>query len=298
MTQAYQMPPFDVAKYKISDSSKKLYKYTIWMIFAVIALIVLAAIAIFVIIGISIDDLMAIDPDNIYEFADALLAGGAVAIVLILIGALAVVVIQIMIFVQYYKLGSGYSLLSKIDPSTVSLQYASYGIYGYIAAIIIGLFVPNTAGSIISILSYVSLAVGFFFIYRSFVDYRGVGRFNKKPTMLLFIGAAISAITQLTSMFTVFGSFGSIIGFILLLLGFRELGSDIMIVQPPSGQAGPYADAPKVEPLETHPAKPAPSDPIPKAPVPHEVAEARYCANCGAKQPVNVKFCQNCGESL
>ena len=299
MAQTYQMPPFDRVKFNISDSSKKLFNYTIGMILAIIGLVILVAIAVFVIIGLSIDEIMNIDPDNIYEFADAFIAGGAVAIVLVLIGILAVVVLQVLIYVQYYRLGTGFNLIAKLDPSIVSSQYASYGIYGYIGGTILGIFVPNTAGSVISILAYSSLAVGLYFIYKTFVDLRGLGRFNKKPTMLLFIGAALQAGSQIAAIFTLFGSIGSIIGFILLLQGFKELSRDIMIVQLPAGQPGPYADAPQVAPLEeAHPAKPAPGEPIPKAPEPHQVAPPKFCSNCGAKQPVNVKFCQNCGETL
>jgi len=299
MAQTYQMHPFDVAKLKISESSQKLYKYLLWSVLIGIVLIVLVLIAVFVFIGLTIDELLTIDQDNIYDFATTIFSEGVVAaIILVLVGVIALIVISIMVYVQYYRLGSGYAFLARADPITPSSQYASYGIYGYIGGVILGMFIPGTAGSVISILANVSLAVGFYFIYKAFVDYRGQGRFNKSPNMMLFIAVAVNIITAVVNIFSLFGSIGSIIGFILLLLGFRELGKDIMIVQPPAGQPGPYADAPQVEPLEAHPAKLVPSEPIPKAPEPHGEPAGKFCSNCGAKQPVNVKFCQNCGGTI
>ena len=299
MSQTYQMPPFDFAKYKISESASKLHKYTLWQVLSTFAIFVLFVIAIFVILipmGFSIADF---DTNNLYELVESFFQGGAIIITFLAIIGIILIIISIMVFFQYYALGRGFEALYKIDPVSVSSQYASYGIMGYIIATIIGLFVPNVAGSVISILGSVSLAIGFYFVYRTFIDYRAQGRFRGSPTIMLFIAVAINLVSTIVSMFTIFATLGTIVGSILIIIGFRELAKDIMIIQPGATQPGPYDDSTTVQPIATHPAKPAPVDPIPKATDPHRSSdEVRFCSSCGAKVSNVDKFCPNCGGTI
>ncbi len=299
MSQTYQMPPFDFAKYKISESSRKLYKYTLWQVFITLAIFILLVIAIFVVlipIGFSITDF---DTNDLYSLGESLLEGGAIIITFLAIIGLILIIISIMVFFQYYALGRGFDALYKVDPISVSSQYASYGIMVYLVATIIGLFVPNIAGSVISILGNVSLAIGFYFVYKTFIDYRAKGRFRGSPTMMLFIAVAINLISTVVSIFTIFATLGTIIGSILIIIGFRELARDIMVIQPGATQPGPYDDSTTVQPIATHPAKPAPVDPIPKATDPHRSSdEVRFCSSCGAKVSNVDKFCPNCGGTI
>ena len=290
MYQSQQMHPFDYAKHKIADSSNKLYKYLLWAVFLAITLVIILIIALIVIIGTSI---ASIDPNNIYEIIGTLFTGGAVAITLLVIAGIGLIILMIMIYVQYYKLGSGFGLLHRSDPINENAKYASYGIQGYIVAIILGLFIPGYAGSVISLLGNASLAIGFYFVYKLFVDYKGLGRFNQKPTIMLFIAVAINLITSIVSFFSLYGGIGSIIGFILLVYGFRDLSKDIMVVLPPT--AGPDVAQQVVSktPQEVSVAKTTAV--VTETP---PTSDAKFCSNCGAKAQPGSKFCENCGSNL
>lgn len=282
------MHPFDYAKHKIADSSNKLYKYLLWTVFIAIAMIIVLIISIVVILiplGFSIDDF---DTNNLYNMAESLFAGGVVVIALVIIAGIALIIILIMTYIQYYKLGSGFSLLQKADPISESAKNASYGIQGYIIAIIIGIFVPGIGGTIIAILGNVALAIGFYFVYKMFGDYKTQGRFNLKPTIVLFIAVGINVITEIVTFFTLFGPIGSIIGFILLVYGFKDLSKDIMQVQPPTG--GPVKEQP--DPSQT-PSVSATTQTVTSPPT-----SALFCSSCGSKVKSGTKFCENCGANI
>ncbi|NPD88322.1 MAG: zinc ribbon domain-containing protein [Asgard group archaeon] len=286
MSYQSQMHPFDIAKYKISDSSNKLYKYLLWTV--VIAIIMVIVLVVSVVALASGFDFTDFDTNNLYSTIESLFAGGIVVIVLVSITGIALFIIMIMTYIQYYKLGSGFSLLQKSDSVSENAKNASFGIQGYLVAIIISIFVPDLAGAIISMVGNTALALGFYFVYRMFVDYQNQGRFNKKPTMILFIAATINLITAVASLFTTFGSIGSIIGFIMLVYGFRDLSKDIMQVQPPLGGPAKVQHIPSQTPsvsVTTQTETPPPTG-------------ALFCSNCGAKFQSGAKFCENCGSNL
>ncbi|MCG3222330.1 MAG: zinc ribbon domain-containing protein [Candidatus Heimdallarchaeota archaeon] len=285
MNQQSQMHPFDYAKHKIADSSNKLYKYLLWTVFIAIAMFIVIIISIVVILGSSLADL---DPNDLYGMIEALFTGGAVVIALVVIAGLALIIILIMTYIQYYKLGSGFSFLHKADPINDYGKNASYGIQGYIVAIILGIFVPGIGGTVISLIGNASLALGFYFVYRLFVDYQNKGRFNKKPPLILFIAVCINLITSIVSFFTLFGPIGNIIGFIMLVYGFRDLSKDITFVQPPTG--GPARD----QPVQSQ----TPSVSVAAQTETSPSTGAQFCSSCGAKVQSGVKFCENCGANI
>lgn len=286
--------PFEDAKNKISDSSRKLYRYTLWATFLGFAFAIILIISLFVILiplGFMLEDF---DLDNLYESGEALIASnffttGIVAAIFLGIVLVALIIIMIMTYVQYYKLASGFNRLHKSEPRDETTKYISYGIYGYVIAIIAGIFIPGTAGNIVNVLGNVSLAIGVYLIYKLFGDYKNEGRFKGKPSILLFIGLAIQAIASISSIFNEFGSLGSLLGFILMLLGFRDLSRDIRIVDPPSAQGIPAKSTPDQQYEETAPIT---SEPI-SAP-----ASVDFCSKCGAKITTDGKFCQSCGAAL
>jgi len=294
MNQDYNTQPFEYAKNKISESANKLYRYIIWATVIGIALVIIIAITIFVVLiplGFSIEDF---NPNNIYETGEAIiasgiLASGIVAAVFLGIALVALLVILFMCYVQYYRLGTAFSKLYQAERTLETTKFISYGFYGYIIAIIAGMFIPGVAGNVVSIAGNVSLAAAAYLIYQLFGEYRSTGRFRGKPSMYLFIGLAVNVVSSISSMFSTYGSIGGLIGFILMLLGFRDLSRDIRVVEPQSHQEMTTQAAPVVSYSESKPTA---------AQVKPAQDKAQFCSKCGAKAMDNGKFCQSCGASL
>ncbi len=294
MNQNVMVHPFEDAKNKISDSSRKLYRYTLWATFLGFALAIILIISLFAILiplGFVLEEF---DLDNIYESGEALIASnflttGLVAAIFLVIVLVALIIVMIMIYVQYYRLASGFNRLHNSDPRDESTKYISYGIYGYVIAVIAGIFIPGTVGNVVTALGNVSLAIGVYLIYKLFGDYKNEGRFKGKPSVFLFIGLGIQAITSISSIFNEFVALGGLLGFILMLLGFRDLSRDIRIVDPPSDQGIPAKIIPDQQYVETAPITSEPSS----AP-----ASVDFCSKCGAKITTDGKFCQSCGAAL
>ena len=292
MSQNYGIQPFEFAKNKVSESSNKLYKYIILTTVLGIFLAMLFVIGYFVYLvdlGFTIE---SFDPNNIYATGQAIFNSGILTTGLILVifaGILgvAIIVVLIMSYVQYYKLGSAFSRLHVADPIITTSKYISYGFFGYIIAIVASIFIPGIGSTIVSILGNVSLAVAAYLIYKLFQEYRILGRFKRKSSYYLFLGLAINVVTSISALFSTWGSFGSFIGFILMLMGFRDLSIDIRNVTPPGGQA-PQKSAPPVQSNV-------------ESTIPESSAEmtgdARFCIKCGTKIEPNMKFCSNCGAS-
>jgi hypothetical protein len=282
------MHPFDYAKHKLLDSSKKLYQFQLWnVLFGILlAIIVIIAIVVFLIpVGFDVNNF---DPTDIYGLRDTFLGIGIGLLVSGLIILIAFAITGIMIFIQYYRLGSGYSLLAKADPISDSAKNASYGFHGYIIATIIGIFVPGYGGLVVSILGTLALTLGFYFIYRSFVDYQNQRRFPKSPSFLLLIAGVLTLATDITSFFTPYGSLISILIPILLIFGFRGLVRELTLIQPPTGGSVKDQSVQSQTPIESVAAQTETSPPT----------EGQFCSSCGAKAQPGSKFCENCGANI
>ena len=282
------MQPFEYAKYRLTDSARKLYQYQLGILLAGIALIILVLIAFFVFlvpIGFSLE---TFDPTDIYALGDVFLGIGTGLLAIGIIALIAFAILGIMVFIQYYKLGTGYSLLSRADTSSISARYASYGFHGYIIATIIGIFVPGYAGTAVNLIGTLALTAGFYYTYKTFVDYQKKGQFSKKPSILLVVAGVLSLASSVVSFFTMFGTLGGLLVPILMVFGFKELSQDIPLIQAPG--AGVAAKSPYQE----VPAKEVPSSPVTATPS----AGVQFCSHCGAKAQPGSKFCENCGSSL
>ncbi len=291
MSQVYNLPPFEDAKKRISESSHKLYQYIIWSVIIAVILVVGLAITLIVVLGLGIEDL---DISNYYDFGEQLIANGLfttglIAAIFLIIALIALIVILIMSYIQYYRLGSSFSKLHDAERTLETTKYISYGFYGYIIAIIAGIFVPGVGGTVVSILGNASLAVAAYLIYKLFVEYKRLGRFSGKTSMLLFIGLAVNVAAEIAATFTTYGPFGSLIGFVLILIGFRDLSRDIKLVVAPGGQQM-KTEAPPADGYR--PAQPA------TATVQPVKDQIRFCSSCGAKITAVGKFCQNCGANF
>ena len=294
MNQTYIENPFENAKLRISKSSKKLYQYLIWATFlglAFAAILLVTLLAFLASLGYTINDF---DLDNIYTsgetlFESGLFSTGLVIIIFLGIVLVALIVIMIMSYVQYYKLGTGFKKLHESEPGEETTQYISYGLYGYVIAVVAGIFIPGTFGNVVTILGNVSLAIGVYLIYQLFKEYSEQGRFKGKPSMLLFIGIAMNVIASITSIYNDYGGFGSIIGFILMLFGFRNLSRDILTVAPPTGGEMPAKTVPATSQPDVTPTSTVP---------PTDTTGERFCSHCGAKITTDGKFCQNCGQTI
>ncbi|MHA1217506.1 MAG: zinc ribbon domain-containing protein [Candidatus Heimdallarchaeaceae archaeon] len=292
MNQNYGIQPFEFAKNKISESANKLYKYLILMTVIGIFLAVIMIITFFVLLvplGFTFEDF---DPSNIYTTGEAIynsgiLTTGLIAVIFLGIFGIALIVILIMSYIQYYKLGSAFSRLHVADPIITTTRYISYGFYGYIIALIASIFIPGIGSTVVSILGNVALAVAAYLIYKLFIEFKSLGRFKGKPSYYLFLGLAINVVTSISAMYSTWGSFGSFIGFILMLLGFRDLSRDIRTVTQPGGQA-PQTRAP----LQSSEVS---TIPISDTKVTEGVL---FCIKCGTKIEPNMKFCSNCGSSI
>ncbi|MHA1552615.1 MAG: hypothetical protein ACTSQC_11800 [Candidatus Heimdallarchaeaceae archaeon] len=247
MSQNNTMYAFEDAKNKISVSSRKIYRYLILttIIGLILAVVLLVLVLVFLSsLGLTIAD---IDLDNIYEtgallISEEILATALAAVIILGISLLALVVISILTYVQYYRLGTGFSKLHSSDPRSETNRYISFGIYGYVIAVVAGIFIPGIFGTVVSLLANVSLAFGVFLIYQLFQGYTEQGRFKGKHSIILFIGIALNVVASITTLFNDFGTIGSLVGFILMLIGFKNLSRDIMLVEPPTGEAIPAKD--------------------------------------------------------
>jgi len=294
MSYTQQMHPFDYAKRKISESAQRLSQLLIWGVVLGIAIVIITVVYLVVVLGFS---LSVFDLNDLYALGTAIYAAGGVAIALLAITGIALLVIVIIVYVQYYHLGSGFNVLSTADKTVINSKNASYGIYGYLIATIVGIFAPGWAGLVFSILANVSLAFGFYFVYQTFLELRRQNRFNKEPTKLLLIAVIINIISSIVGIFTGFGSLGTIIGFILLLIGLKDLSREITQIRPPGPAPVPSSvtiEAPKVQP-PTAPRKDEEVSFIPKSDKP---IEERFCPNCGAKVGEKARFCTNCGANI
>lgn len=287
MTYGYQVHPFDLAKRRISDSSNKLYSYLLTAVIISVIMVIVSVVLFFVVLvplGFTMADF---DPNNIYSSIETIVYASLLSIVVIAIGGIILIILFIMIYVQYYKLGSGFGFLQKADPMFMSSQYASYGITGFVIAVIIGIFVPGYAGTAISLAGNLSLVVGFYYVYKTFTDYNQQGRFNQPPTKMLFIGVTINFITSIVAFFTYFSTVGTIVGFIFLLIGFRDLSRDVTLILPPG--AAPTSSPVAVIKEQYH---------IPPAEVKPSVSKKAFCSSCGAKITQDNTFCPNCGATI
>ena len=295
-----KMHPFDHAKRKISESSQRLSQLFIWFVVLLIATVIIVTVVFTVVLGF---DITVIDLNDLYDLVEVILTAGVVAIALLAISGIALLVIYIMIYVQFYHIGSGFNILSEADRSVINSKNASYVTFGYLIAVVLGIvfpfFAPDWVGTILTILGYVSLAFGFYFVYRTFIEFRNQNRFGKEPTKFLLAAVIVNIISNIVVFFFELGSFGIIIGYILLLLGLRDLSREITQVYPPSPAPVPSSvtvEAPVAQPPPA-PAKEADVDFIPKAEI-SDSPKAKFCTHCGAKIGENTKFCTNCGANV
>jgi hypothetical protein len=290
LVQQTQSHPFEYAKSRLITSSRKLYQYQLAILIVGIALVILILIALFVFLvplGFSIE---TFDPTDIYAFGDLFAGIGIGLLSFGLIFLIGFAILGIMIFIQYYKLGNGYDLLAKADPSSNSPKNASYGFYGYIIATIIGIFVPGYAGTAVNLIGTVSLAAGFYFAYKTLVDYQTKGQFPKKPSLLLVIAGILSLASSIITFFTLFGTLIGLLVPILMVLGFRELTNDLTLLQAPGMGVS----------IKT-PQESVPSEKVPSTATTYEPSTTlgvQFCSNCGAKAQTGTKFCENCGANL
>lgn len=292
MVQQTQIHPFDYAKSRLIRSSEKLYQYQLWSLLLGIALIILIIIAFFTVLVDLGFDLETFDPTDIYELSDVFLGIGIGLLVFGIIFLIAFAIIGIMIFVQYYKLGTGYSLLAKADPSSISAKNASYGFHGYIIATIIGIFIPGYGGTAVTLVGTLALTLGFYFTYKTLVDYQKKGQFKKSPSLLLVVAGILSLASSIVSFFTMFGTLAGLLVPILMVFGFRELTNDLTLIQAPGMSVSAKT------PYQEHPKQPIPSSPVQTADESATVTGAQFCSSCGAKIQSGAKFCDNCGANI
>ena len=297
-----QVNPFELSKRKISESSGKIAK----LLIAVVVLLFVLLILVIIMLAIAAASSVAIDPSNPYTLIGAAFSSFIVLGIFILLIGLAFIVIQIMVLVQYYRLGQGFSEVANMDPSLPNAKYASFGIYGYIICYVLGIIISRAFGQVITLLGTFSLAAGFYFIYVTFEDFRKQGRFGKPTSKKLFIAVAFTLVGNIMNFFNsiamvAVGGFFGLIGFILLIIGLKDLERDILLVTPagtvstrPTTQT-PY-QAPTSVPTSA-PASPAP-DQFSQSPKTQDVTQAKFCPNCGTKNELQDKFCISCGAKL
>ena len=293
MNVNYGSQTFEYAKQKISLSANKLKNYIIIQVIFGIILIAIVVIAFLVVLGLTATDLTNINPNDLYQLVEDIVnngifvtTAGIIAAVFLIIAGIALVIIGILTYVQYYRLGQGFDKLNQADPSVQISKSVSYGFYGYIIAVIVGIFLPGIAGTIVSLIGNLSLAIAAYFIYQLFSEYQKQGRFNRTPSYMLVLGLGAQLITQIVSLFSYYGSFIGFVGFILMLIGFSHLSRDIKLVLPPGGTA---SQAQKVQQDSYAQAQPT-------APV--KQAGTTFCSHCGAKLTGDERFCVNCGAEV
>ncbi|MHA1198562.1 MAG: zinc ribbon domain-containing protein [Candidatus Heimdallarchaeaceae archaeon] len=292
MSQNVNLSLFESAKGRISESSNKLYKYTIASVIIAMIAVVILVVTLVVVLGFTMASFESFDMNDFYQLGEDLIASGLFTLALIpaiflIIVVVALVIVLILQFIQYYKLGTAFSKLHDADRTLETTKYISYGFFIYVIASIAGGFVPGIGGTIITVIANVSLAAAAYLIYQLFEEYKSLGRFLRKSNWYLVIGLAINAISAIISLFSTYGYSGSLIGFILMLMGFRDLSRDIKLVAAPGGQVAQTAEP-----------KTAAYSPAQSTPAPTQETKTRFCSNCGAQSSTDMKFCQNCGKTL
>ena len=291
-----QVNPFELSKRKISESSGKTAKLLLAVVVISFILLILAIIIWVIALGSE----MTVDPNNPYSLVGVMFGPLIILGIFTLLLALAYIVVLIMLLVQYYRLGSGFSEFASLDQSLKNTKNVSFCIYGYIVCYVLS-FSPGTFGKILSLLSSFSLAAGFYFIYATFEDLRKQGRFAKPASKKLFIAVAfiiIANIMQFINGIAMFGVSGflSLVGFILLIIGLKDLERDILLVAP----MGVVPSQPLTETPGQAPSVPPSSAPSqhPESLTTQDVTQAKFCPNCGAKNAIQDKFCISCGAKL
>ena len=295
MNQSINIQLFERSKANISDSANKLKNYIIFQLVLGIILAIILGVIIFYSFKFTTDDLENLNPNDLYQFGQDLVNRGLfstaiVAAVFLIIVLVVFAIVSILLFVQYFRLGSSFNKLYESERTLETSKYISYGFYGYVIAVIVGFFVSGVGGSVLSIIGNVSLAIAAYFIYQLFIEYRNQGRFRGKPSNLLFIGLALQVISAIVAIFTLYGGLVGLIGFIMMLMGFRDLSRDMKLVAPPGEQVAQTQASQAAVYTPTQPAKPpakAPAD-----------TQIKYCENCGAKLLANAKFCSSCGATV
>ncbi len=295
MNQGINIQLFERSKHNISDSANKLKNYIIFQLVLGIILAIILGVTLFVALGFTTAELENLNQNNMYQFGQDLINRGlfstavVAAVFLILVGV-AFIIVSILLFVQYIRLGSSFNKLYESERMVGASKNISYGFYGYVVAVIIGFFAPGIGGSIVSIAGNTSLAIAAYFIYQLFIEYRDLGRFRGKPSNLLFIGLALQIISSIVSFFTLYGGLVGLIGFIMMLMGFRDLSRDMKLVASPGRQVAQKQAPQAAVYTPTQPAK-APAQATADTKI-------KYCENCGAKLIANAKFCSSCGANV
>ncbi len=289
MNQGYNIQAFERSKHNISESANKLKNYIIFEIVVGIILVTILGITLFVVLGFTIENIENIDPNDIYQFVDDIMAAGLfttglIAAIFIILVGIVLAVVGILLFIQYFKLGSGFSKLHEADRTLETSKYISYGFYGYVITIIAGIFIPRTGGIVVSIIGSISLAIAAYFIYQLFNEYRNLGRYRGTVSSLLVIGLAAQAVSSIITAFTLYGGIVGLVGFFLMLIGFRDLSRDMKLVAPPGGQVVQQAVQQE--------------GPTKVEYIPQEPSKNENCPNCGDKLSANAKFCSSCGASI
>jgi ribosomal protein L40E len=289
MAQVYPTTPFDSVKMKVADSSKRISNYLSWLVIIGFVLGIMFSV---LIIGFLVPTIgFSLATLSIYAligamFAPEILAIALVFVLIMIIPILILLALAIQVIINTFKLGSGFHKLSTIDSSSINARYVSYAIYGYIISSIIAAFVPRYGGVALMLVGNLSLAVGAFFIYKLFSEYQKSNRYPQSPTITLLIAVSINLVASIINFFTIFGFFGSILGFIFLLFGLKTLSKEIMYVLPLTTQIGLETSAPQEASYGTQQTES------------NLQADTKFCASCGAKQPIIAKFCQHCGSTF
>ncbi len=294
MYQQQNYNPFEMEKMKISKNSKDIATLLIANVGIGFAIMI-----VYIIIIASIG-LGGMDPNNIYSSIGAMM-GAVIALgILVILFGLAFIVIFIIIFVKYGKMASNFKQLYLIDRSLNNFNNVATGIYLYIAFYILGIIIPRTVGTVLSLLATISLAVAFYFMFQGFKFLQQTNRFKGNPSPLLLIGIGIMFIGNIFS-FTnipVVNMALGLVGFILEIIGFKRLEIDILKIEPGTGYYGTATVGPMSQPPVSNVTSTTSAQPTGAAPTTQSPLEQKICPVCGAQCDPADKFCQNCGARL
>lgn len=256
------------------------------------------------------------DPDALTNYIESNMSEYLGSMTIIMFLGFFIFILALAYLVSLILLNSSFTKLANIDPKIGQVVKVTN------ISILIGIILP-VLGSLVLFIepmftmyitlfmylgSVVAIAVGYFFISRTFTILHALGLFPKRGNRLLFYGQIVLTLTIFPlSISPTTNPLVSIIiagvivlgGLTIVIVGFFRLSKDALLIKeiPVSATSVIQVETGFKEPTY----QPSTVYTSPQTQEPSSVTEnlnepgVGFCYNCGAKQFTKTQFCKNCG---
>ncbi|MHA1778913.1 MAG: hypothetical protein ACTSYN_05000, partial [Candidatus Heimdallarchaeaceae archaeon] len=222
--------PFAMAKHKLSQRARGLSNAMIGAVISTLVLLISVIVALGI-LGLTLDSLKTIDAYELNEtFVQAMIPQLTAVMIFLALSGISLLICTIIIIVHYFHLGSSFGQLYSIDSSISSISNVSTLISAATVGVIIKGFIPGITSVIVALLCDVLYLIAFYQVYKMFNELFMQGRFTKRGNIVLTIAFGIKMISDIADLFTFLSAIGVVIFYILAIIGFRSLASDILLI--------------------------------------------------------------------